>query len=77
MRYTTAPPRTLRMEVRFSSAGAAGSCLKTLSRIPGLLFHILRGRVTAVDAVYELELVGRGAGIRQAVGSLRAAAACL
>ena len=76
MRHLQATPRTVRMEVRFSSAGAAGSCLKALSRIPGLLFHILRGRVTAVDAVYELVLSGRGSGIRQAVGSLRAAAVC-
>ena len=31
----------------FSSAGKAGSCFDALSKIPGVLLNILRGRVTA------------------------------
>jgi len=67
-------PDTVRMEVRFSSAGKAGSCLSGLSKIPGVLLNILRGRVTARGAVYEVELSGRGDGLRQAIWSLRAGA---
>jgi hypothetical protein len=62
--------------------GAAGSkipqrrigrlVLARLSRIPGVLFNILRGRVTARDAVYQLELSGEDAGVNEAVWSLRA-----
>ena len=68
---------TVRLEVRFPDAGSAGSCLEKLSRIPGVLFHILRGRVTARDAVYQLELSGDDAGVNEAVWSLRAGATCL
>lgn len=68
---------TVRMEVRFRSAGSAGSCLAQLSRMPGLLLNILRGRVTAREAVYELELSGRDASLNEAVWSLRAGASCL
>jgi len=68
---------TLRMEVRFRSAGSAGSCLAQISRMPGLLLNILRGRVTAREAVYELELSGRDASLNEAVWSLRAGASCL
>jgi hypothetical protein len=64
------------MEVRFRNAGSAGSCLAQLSKIPGLLFHILRGRVTARQAVYQLELIGRVTSVNEAVGSLRAGASC-
>lgn len=67
----------VRLEVKFRNAGSAGSCLKQLSRIPGVLFHILRGRVTAREAVYQLELSGRHSGIHEAVWSLRAGASCL
>jgi hypothetical protein len=67
----------VRLEVRFRNAGSAGSCLDKLSRIPGVLFHILRGRVTARDAVYQLELSGDDAGVNEAVWSLRAGASCL
>jgi hypothetical protein len=73
----TAPCGTVRLEVRFRNAGSAGSCLAKLSRIPGVLFHILRGRVTASDAVYHLELSGEDAGVNEAVWSLRAGASCL
>jgi hypothetical protein len=73
---TRTEPGTVRIEVRFPSAGKAGSCLESLSRIPGVLLNILRGRVTAREAVYEVELSGRGAGVRQAVWSLRAGASC-
>jgi len=66
----------VRMELRFPSAGKAGSCLESLSKIPGVLLNILRGRVTARGAVYEVELRGRGAGLRQAIWSLRAGAFC-
>jgi len=65
------------MEVRFRSAGSAGSCLAQISRMPGLLLNILRGRVTAREAVYELELSGRDASLNEAVWSLRAGASCL
>ena len=68
---------TLRMEVRFRSAGSAGSCLAQLSKMPGLLLNILRGRVTAREAVYELELSGRDTSLNEAVWSLRAGASCL
>ena len=68
---------TVRMEVTFPSAGSAGSCLAGLSKIPGVLFNILRGRVTARKAVYELELSGREASVNEAVWSLRAGASCL
>jgi len=66
----------VRVEVRFASAVKAGSCLEALSHIPGLLLNILRGRVTAREAVYELELSGSGAEVRRAVWSLRAGASC-
>ena len=68
---------TLRLNVRFRDAGSAGSCLAKLSRIPGVLLNILRGRVTAREAVYQLELSGRDAGVTEAVWSLRAGASCL
>ncbi|HZE96996.1 MAG TPA: hypothetical protein VE981_08210 [Planctomycetota bacterium] len=71
-----ATPDPVRMELRFPSAGIAGSCLEGLSRIPGVLLNILRGRVTAREAVYEVELSGRGAGVRQAIWSLRAGPFC-
>ena len=71
------PCGTVRLEVRFRNAGSAGSCLDKLSRIPGVLFHILRGRVTARDVVYQLELSGDDAGVNEAVWSLRAGASCL
>lgn len=66
----------VRMEVRFASAVKAGSCLEALSKIPGVLLNILRGRVTAREAVYEVELSGPGAGVRRAIWSLRAGASC-
>jgi len=68
---------TVRMEVRFRNAGSAGSCLARLSKIPGVLFHILRGRVTAREAVYQVELTGRDSSVNEAVWSLRAEASCL
>jgi hypothetical protein len=76
MRTLAVPSDTVRMEVRFPSAGKAGSCLAALSKIPGVLFNILRGRVTARGAVYEVELSGRDAGVRQAIWSLRAGTFC-
>jgi len=68
---------TLRLEVRFRNASSAGSCLAQMSQIPGLLLHVLRGRVTAREAVYQLELIGREPSVNEAVGSLRAVATCL
>lgn len=76
MKTRTTDPETVRMEVRFASAGKAGSCLESLSRIPGVLLNILRGRVTARGAVYELELRGRNDGLKQAIWSLRAEVLC-
>lgn len=76
MKTRTADPGPVRMELRFPSAGKAGSCLQSLSKIPGVLLNILRGRVTARGAVYEVELSGRDAGLRQAIWSLRAGAFC-
>lgn len=73
---TTTPDGKVQMEVRFPSAGVAGSCLSALSRIPGVLLNILRGRVTARGAVYQVELSGRGAGVKEAIWSLRAGAFC-
>jgi len=73
---TTRHGDTVRMEVRFPSAGIAGSCLSALSKIPGVLLNILRGRVTARGAVYEVELSGRGAGVKEAVWNLRSGAFC-
>ena len=73
---TTPHGDTVRMEVRFPSAGVAGSCLSALSKIPGVLLNILRGRVTARGAVYQVELSGRGAGIKEAIWSLRAGTYC-
>ena len=69
-------PGKVRMEVRFANAVKAGSCLEALSSIPGVLLNILRGRVTASEAVYELELSGPGAGVRRAIWRLRAGASC-
>ena len=69
-------PGTVRMEVRFPNAGKAGSVLEALSKIPGVLLNILRGRVTARGAVYEVELSGPGDGVRQAIWSLRAGSLC-
>jgi hypothetical protein len=76
MKTPTTDAGTVRMEVKFSSAGKAGSCLANLSRIPGVLLNILRGRVTARGAVYEVELSGRSDGLRLAIWSLRAGACC-
>lgn len=76
MKNPATDPRRVRMEVRFAGAGKAGSVLESLSTIPGVLLNILRGRVTARGAVYEVELSGRGAGLRQAVWSLRTGAFC-
>lgn len=67
---------TVRLEVRFRNAGSAGSCLAALSKIPGVLLHILRGRVTAREAVYQVELTGHDAGVNEAVWSLRTGASC-
>ena len=77
MARKTGDPESVRLEVTFKSAGSAGTCLEQLSRIPGLLLHILRGRVTAREAVYQLELSGRGARVNEAIWSLRAGASCL
>lgn len=74
MKTPMADAGKVRMEVRFPSAGKAGSVLESLSKIPGVLLNILRGRVTARGAVYELEVSGRGDGLRQAIWSLRAGA---
>lgn len=76
MKTPATDPGKVRLEVRFPSAGKAGSCLRSLSKVPGVLLNILRGRVTARGAVYEVELTGRGAGLRQAIWSLRAGAFC-
>lgn len=76
MRRLAVASETVRMEVRFPSAGKAGSCLAALSKMPGVLLNILRGRVTARGAVYEVELSGRDAGVRQAIWSLRAGTFC-
>ncbi len=46
------------------------------SKIPGVLLNILRGRVTARGAVYQVELSGPGAGVKEAIWSLRAGAFC-
>ena len=73
---TTPHGDRVRMEVRFPSAGVAGSCLSALSKIPGVLLNILRGRVTARGAVYQVELSGRGAGVKEAIWSLRAGTYC-
>ena len=73
----TATCGTVRLEVRFPNPGLAGLCLSKLASIPGVLFHILRGRVTARDAVFQLELSGEDAGVNEAVWSLRAGASCL
>jgi hypothetical protein len=77
MMRKSAPCGPVRLEVRFPDAGSAGSSLEKLSRIPGVLFHILRGRVTARAAVFQLELSGRHDGVNEAVWSLRAGASCL
>jgi hypothetical protein len=63
------------IEVKFPAEKAV-SCLAGLAKIPGVLFHILRGRVTAREAVYQLELTGRDAGVNEAIWSLRAGASC-
>jgi len=76
MRSLAATSDTVRMQVRFPNAGTAGSCLLALSKIPGVLLNILRGRVTAREAVYEVELSGRDAGVREAIWSLRAGTFC-
>jgi hypothetical protein len=73
---TTRHGDTVRMEVRFPSAGVAGSCLSALSKIPGVLLNILRGRVTARGAVYQVELSGPGAVVKEAIWSLRAGTFC-
>lgn len=67
---------TVRIEVTFQNPVSAGSRLAALSKIPGVLLRILRGRVTAREAVYQLELTGKSAGLNEAVWSLRAGASC-
>ena len=69
-------PKTVRVEVTFPSPRRAGSCLAELSKVPGVLLNILRGRVTPGEAVYEVELSGRGAVVHQVIWSLRAGASC-
>jgi hypothetical protein len=76
MSQKTASPKTVRVEVTFRSPSRAGSVLAELSRVPGVLLNILRGRVTSGEAVYEVELSGRGAGVKQVIWSLRAGASC-
>jgi hypothetical protein len=66
----------VRIEVTFPAEKAV-SCLAGLAKIPGVLLHILRGRVTAREAVYQLELSGGDAGVNQAIWSLQAGASCL
>ena len=67
---------SVRIEVKFPAEKAV-SCLAGLAKIPGVLLHILRGRVTAREAVYQLELTGGDAGVNEAIWSLRAGASCL
>jgi len=66
---------SVRIEVTVPKEKAV-SCLAGLAKIPGVLFYILRGRVTAREAVYQLELMGRDTGVNEAIWSLRAAASC-
>ena len=66
---------SVRIEVTLPAEKAV-SGLTGLAKIPGVLFYILRGRVTAREAVYQLELMGRDAGVNEAIWSLRAAASC-
>ena len=65
---------TMRLEVKFAGRGNAGACLEKLSHGPDLSVVILRGRVTAQAAEYELELSGRSAAVEQAVWSVWSAA---
>ena len=76
MRKTT-PCGTVRLEVRFRNAGSPGRASKSSRGFPACCCNILRGRVTARDAVYQLELSGHDAGVNEAVWSLRAGASCL
>ncbi len=65
---------TMRLEVKFSDRSHAGACLERLSHGPDLSVVIVRGRVTAQAAEYELELSGRSAAVEQAVWSVWSAA---
>jgi hypothetical protein len=66
--------RTVRVEVKFHDRGAAVSCLQRVQRVPGVLFNILRGRVTPDEVFYELELTGQEPEVERVVWSLAAAA---
>lgn len=61
---------TMRLEVKFASRSNAGACLEKLSHGPDLSVVIVRGRVTAQTAEYELELSGRSAAVERAVWSV-------
>ena len=65
---------TMRLHVKFANRNAAGICLDRLSHGEGLSVIIVRGRVTAHAAEYELELSGRSSLVEKAVWSLWSAA---
>lgn len=65
---------TMRLEVKFASRNSAGACLERLSHGPDLSVVIVRGRITAQAAEYELELSGRSGAVEQAVWSVWSAA---
>jgi hypothetical protein len=68
---------TVRLAVRFKNPQSARPCLARIAAIPGLLLNILRGRVTAHRAEFQLELSGHDTCVCQAVTSLRAEASRL
>jgi len=50
--------RVVRLKVRFEDRSVAASCLQGLRLIPGASVNVVRGRVTADQADYDLELHG-------------------
>lgn len=59
--------KTVRCNVRFAGASAAGTILGRIARAPGLALTILRARMTPTEAWVELELTGPGTRIGRAL----------
>lgn len=67
-------PGRMSLEFRFRDSVSARPFLALLMRAPGVLLNNLRGRVTAEEAVYRVELSGLDSRVTRAIWSLQAVA---
>ena len=67
-------PGRMALEFRFRDAVSARPFLAHLMNVPGVLLNNLRGRVTAEEAVYRVELSGLDSRVTRAIWSLQAVA---